>query len=85
MRGIPKPKPPKAPKPRPIDPAEVVGPAEWFARRGAALVDGLSGCGSGGGHQRVSSSKSDDTTRRANVAMMIVPATATTPIADARP
>jgi ATP-dependent Lhr-like helicase len=34
VRGIPRPKKPRAPRPRPIDPAEVVPPEEWFARRG---------------------------------------------------
>ncbi|QJW98380.1 ligase-associated DNA damage response DEXH box helicase [Frigoriglobus tundricola] len=36
MRGIPKPPRAKAPKRVPIDPAEVVSPGEWFARRGWA-------------------------------------------------
>ena len=34
MRGIPKPPRTKPPKPRPIDPAEVISPGAWFARRG---------------------------------------------------
>lgn len=37
MRGIPR--PPKPPKTLPIDPAEVVSPAAWFARRGWASFD----------------------------------------------
>lgn len=34
MRGIPRPKKPRPPKPGPIDRAGVVTPGEWFARRG---------------------------------------------------